>query len=690
MLRSIASGMPKKSAITERSMTISAGANGLILSGSPPICAIASRIAARSTTHGTPVKSCMRTRAGVNWISVLGWAAGSHAASARTWSAVMLAPSSVRSRFSSKTLRLNGSRSAPGTACRRKIEYVESSTARRPSAPKLLTLIVVLSDTRPCPRRSPARHHEAAPGTGTARRAPHTRTGSLEGLLARSVHRRLAGLENDAHLAVRLHLRALDRADVGDAPLAQLGKQLLLGHQLSAHVAPEHAPVADQHEGLGLDDAAKPRVAVGQRVDGHRPEHQGGDEQEPLRHRAVVAGHRVLRRVREQHEHEQVGHRGGAGLPFEREAQQQEDRQVGDRAPNHDLHRVGVESHDRRPVDGHVGGLPARVLSPTVFAMTLPTFGGPEVLTWAEVADPKPRAGEVLLDVVATSVNRADIMQRRGFYPPPPGESDVPGLECTGRIAALGDGVDGWAVGDEACALLAGGGYAQRVAVPAGQLLPVPLGLDLVTSAALPEVTCTVWSNVFELAGLRPGEAFLVHGGASGVGTMAIHLARAHGARVFCTAGTPEKLTRCRELGAAVAINYRDEDFVARVREETGGRGVDVILDNMGATYLARNVAALAPDGRTVTIGLQGGRRAELDLGLLLAKRGAVHATSLRGRPAAQKAAIVRAVREHVWPLVERGEVHPVVDRVLPLREAAEAHRLVEASGHVGKVLLTV
>lgn len=322
--------------------------------------------------------------------------------------------------------------------------------------------------------------------------------------------------------------------------------------------------------------------------------------------------------------------------------------------------------------------------------MTLPTFGGPEVLTWAEVADPRPRAGEVLLDVVATSVNRADIMQRLGFYPPPPGESDTPGLECAGRVAALGDGVDDWAVGDEACALLAGGGYAQRVAVPAGQLLPVPRGLDLVTSAALPEVTCTVWWNVFERAGLRPGEAFLVHGGASGVGTTAIQLARAHGARVFCTVGTPEKLARCRELGADVAINYREEDFVARVREETGGRGVDVILDNMGASYLARNVEALAPDGRMVTIGLQRGRRAELDLGLLLAKCGAVHATSLRGRPKAQKAAIARAVREHVWPLVERGEVRPVIDRVLPLREAAEAHRLVEASGHVGKVLLTV
>jgi putative PIG3 family NAD(P)H quinone oxidoreductase len=322
--------------------------------------------------------------------------------------------------------------------------------------------------------------------------------------------------------------------------------------------------------------------------------------------------------------------------------------------------------------------------------MTLPTFGGPEVLTWAQVADPRPRAGEVLLDVVATSVNRADIMQRLGFYPPPPGESDIPGLECAGRVAARGDGVDDWAVGDEACALLAGGGYAQRVAVPAGQLLPVPRGLDLVTSAALPEVTCTVWSNVFERAGLRPGEAFLVHGGASGVGTTAIQLARAHGARVFCTVGTPEKLARCRELGADVAINYREEDFVARVREETGGRGADVILDNMGASYLARNVEALAPDGRMVTIGLQGGRRAELDLGLLLAKCGAVHATSLRGRPKAQKAAIARAVREHVWPLVERGEVRPIIDRVLPLREAAEAHRLVEASGHVGKVLLTV
>jgi putative PIG3 family NAD(P)H quinone oxidoreductase len=322
--------------------------------------------------------------------------------------------------------------------------------------------------------------------------------------------------------------------------------------------------------------------------------------------------------------------------------------------------------------------------------MTLPSYGDPEVLTWAPVPDPRPGAGEVLLDVVATAVNRADIMQRRGFYPPPPGESDIPGLECAGRIAALGDGVGGWAVGDEVCALLAGGGYAERVVVPAGQVLPVPAGVDLVTSAALPEVTCTVWSNVFQRAALQPGEAFLVHGGASGVGTVAIQLARAHRARVFCTAGTADKLARCRELGADVAISYREEDFVSRVREETAGRGVDLILDNMGASYLARNVDALAPDGRLVTIGLQGGRRAELDLGVLLATCGAVHATSLRGRPGEQKAAIVAAVREHVWPLVERGEVRPVVDRVLPLRDVAGAHRLVEASGHVGKVLLTV
>lgn len=328
-----------------------------------------------------------------------------------------------------------------------------------------------------------------------------------------------------------------------------------------------------------------------------------------------------------------------------------------------------------------------------VRAVTLSSFGGPDVLTWGEVPDPPPPGpGEVLLDVAASAVNRADLMQRIGRYPPPPGASDLLGLECSGRVAALGEGVGGWAVGDEACALLAGGGYASRVLVSAGQLLPVPRGVSLVVAAGLPEVTCTVWSNVFRRATLADGEAFLVHGGASGVGTFAIQLVRAlrPASTVLCTAGTPGKLARCRALGAHAAISYRDEDFVARVREETGGRGADVVLDNMGASYLARNVEVLAPDGRLVVIGLQGGRTGELDLGLLLAKRGAVHATSLRGRPAEQKAAIVAGVRAEVWPLVESGAVRPVVDRVLPIERAAEAHRLVEESGHVGKVLLEI
>ena len=323
-------------------------------------------------------------------------------------------------------------------------------------------------------------------------------------------------------------------------------------------------------------------------------------------------------------------------------------------------------------------------------AIVITAPGGPEVLRWQEVPDPQPGPGEVLLDVAATAVNRADLLQRAGHYPPPPGAPPYPGLECSGRIAALGPGVTGWQVGAPVCALLSGGGYAERVAAPATQLLPLPGGVDLVTAAALPEVAATVWSNVFMLAGLQPQETLLVHGGASGIGTFAIQLARAAGARVLCTASTPEKLARCRELGAEVAISYRDEDFVEATRRATDGRGADVILDNMGAAYLARNVAALAPNGRLVVIGLQGGRTAELDLGALLAKRAAVLATSLRARPAAEKATIVAAVREHVWPLLADGAVRPVVDRVLPLPEAAAAHRVVEASAHVGKVLLRV
>jgi putative PIG3 family NAD(P)H quinone oxidoreductase len=324
-------------------------------------------------------------------------------------------------------------------------------------------------------------------------------------------------------------------------------------------------------------------------------------------------------------------------------------------------------------------------------AVTISEPGGPEVLTWTEVADPVCGPAEVIVDVAATAVNRADLLQRQGMYPPPPGASDLLGLECSGLISEVGEGVTGWSVGDEVCALLSGGGYAERVAVPAGQLLPRPSGVELATAAALPEVTCTVWSNVFLLAGLRRGDSFLVHGGSSGIGTMAIQLAARAGARVFTTAGTAQKLDVCRELGAEVGINYREEDFVERVKEATDGAGVDVILDNMGAKYLARNVDALAVGGRLVSIGMQGGTKAELDLGKLMRKRGSVHATTLRSRPATgrgSKAEIVAAVRHDVWPDVERGVIRPIVDRRLPMSRAAEAHAVVEASEHIGKVLL--
>jgi putative PIG3 family NAD(P)H quinone oxidoreductase len=316
-------------------------------------------------------------------------------------------------------------------------------------------------------------------------------------------------------------------------------------------------------------------------------------------------------------------------------------------------------------------------------AITLPSYGGPEVLTPAEVPDPVAGPGEVLVDVAATAVNRADLLQRQGFYSPPPGASPYPGLECSGVISALGEGVAGFAVGDEVCALLAGGGYAEKVAVPVGQLLPVPAGLSLVEAAALPEVACTVWSNVFQLAGLRPGERLLVHGGTSGIGTMAVQLAARHGAEVTVTVGSAEKARRALELGATNAVLYKEDDFV------TAGP-FDVVLDNMGASYLARNVLSLATGGRLVVIGLQGGVKGELDLGMLLAKRATVHATSLRARPLAEKAEIVSAVLAGVWPAVAAGEVRPVVDRVLPLTEAAEAHRVVAASEHVGKVVLQV
>jgi len=318
--------------------------------------------------------------------------------------------------------------------------------------------------------------------------------------------------------------------------------------------------------------------------------------------------------------------------------------------------------------------------------------GGPEVLEVQDVPDAEPKSGEVLVRVAATGINRADLLQRQGNYPPPRGASPYLGLECSGTIEAVGDNVAGWSVGDEVCALLSGGGYAELAAVPVGQLLPVPSGVSLVDAAALPEVTCTVWSMVFgrDAGRLQPGERLLVHGGTSGIGTMAIQLAHQRGARVLTTAGTPRKVRFCYDLGADVAINYRDEVFDERVKAETDGAGVDVILDNMGASYLPRNVKCLATGGRLIVLGLQGGVKGELDLGVLLAKRATVHAAGLRARPAAQKAAIVAETLHAVWPMIESGAVRPVIDRVLTLDDVVEAHRLVDSSEHIGKVLLRV
>lgn len=320
-------------------------------------------------------------------------------------------------------------------------------------------------------------------------------------------------------------------------------------------------------------------------------------------------------------------------------------------------------------------------------AVTIREPGGPDVLTWAQVPDPELGPGEALIDVAASAVNRADLLQRAGHYDPPPGTPPYPGLECSGRIARLGDGVTGWRMGDEVCALLTGGGYAEQVAVPAGQLLPVPRGVDLIDAAGLPEVACTVWSNLTDVARLRSGETLLVHGGGSGIGTFAIQYARALGVRVLTTARAI-KHPQLASLGADLAIDYTATEFEAAAREATGGHGVDVILDILGAAYLARNIATLAVGGRLVIIGMQGGRRAEIDLGQLLTKRATVAATTLRYRPPAEKAAIVQGVREQVWPLIERGEIRPVIDQRLPMQSASHAHEIVARNEHTGKVLL--
>jgi putative PIG3 family NAD(P)H quinone oxidoreductase len=323
-------------------------------------------------------------------------------------------------------------------------------------------------------------------------------------------------------------------------------------------------------------------------------------------------------------------------------------------------------------------------------AVTMSGFGSSEVLAWGQVPDVQAGPGEVVIEVVATAVNRADLRQREGFYPPPPGATDILGLECSGRIAALGAGVRGWALGEPVCALLPGGGYAEQVAVRADHVLPVPAGVSLTHAAALPEVVCTVWSSVFMLGRLRAGESVLIHGGGSGIGTAALQLARRAGARVMTTAGSPAKLDRCRELGAEVLIDYRTEDFVERVRAATDGRGVDMVLDHMGGDYLSRNLDALAVGGRQVSIGIQGGSRGELDIGMLLRKRASLLGATLRSRPDEEKAAIVREVRDNVWPAIAAGDVTPVIDRIIPVERVAEAHDVVATSQHVGKVVLQV
>jgi len=314
--------------------------------------------------------------------------------------------------------------------------------------------------------------------------------------------------------------------------------------------------------------------------------------------------------------------------------------------------------------------------------------GEPEALVAAERPRPSIGPDEVLIKVAAAGVNRPDVLQRRGFYPPPAGASDIPGLEVAGRIDEVGANVRTWRVGDEVCALVSGGGYAEFCAAPAPQCLPIPRGMDLIHAAAVPETTFTVWTNVFDRGRLLRGESILIHGGTSGIGTTAIQLARARGARVFATAGSAEKCAACEALGAERAINYRDTDFMTAIRDLTGGRGVDVILDIIGAEYLQRNLDSLAMEGRLVHIGQLGGAKAQVNLTPILRNRLWLTGSTLRARAVAEKGVIANAVREHVWPLYESGEVRPLIHKTFPLRDASEAHRMMESSAHIGKLIL--
>jgi NADPH:quinone reductase len=323
-----------------------------------------------------------------------------------------------------------------------------------------------------------------------------------------------------------------------------------------------------------------------------------------------------------------------------------------------------------------------------MIAIEIRAPGGPEVLVAAERPTPVPADGEVLIKVAAAGVNRPDIFQRLGRYPPPPGASDIPGLEVAGTIEQLGPQVRNWRVGDEVCALVAGGGYAEYCAAPAPQCLPVPRRLDVVAAAAIPETFFTVWTNVFARGRLQAGESLLVHGGSSGIGTAAIQLARGRGSRVFATAGSAEKCAACERLGAERAINYREADFAAVVRELTGGRGVDVVLDMVGAEYFARNIEVLAVEGRLVEIATLHGVKAELNIQTIMQRRLTVTGSTLRPRPVADKGAIAAALRQEIWPLLESGAVAPIVHATFPLREAAEAHRVMESGVHIGKLVL--
>ena len=325
-----------------------------------------------------------------------------------------------------------------------------------------------------------------------------------------------------------------------------------------------------------------------------------------------------------------------------------------------------------------------------MIAIEIRTPGGPEVLVAVERPQPTPGPGEVLIKVAVAGVNRPDIMQRLGRYPPPPGVTDIPGLEVAGTIAALGEGVATFRVGDRVCALVSGGGYAEYCVAPAPQVLPVPKGMTLVQAAATPETTFTVWTNVFERGRLSSGEAFLVHGGSSGIGTTAIQLAREMGARVFATAGSDEKCAACERLGAERAFNYRETDFVAAVKEATGGSGVNLVLDMIGGDYLQRNLDVLARDGRLVLIGRQGGVKSEIDIMPILLKRLTITGSTLRARSVAEKGALAQAVYAHVWPLLEAGRVSPIIHATFPLADAADAHRVMEASTHIGKLVLVV